>query len=189
REGLDEIAEMTADIAEMDIEDFFPRTEIVDDIVDFAIRILQHFGNGALAEIEAMVRIFVHGDEFFQAIHAAENGVDAAVALRLRHPGIMRVAGHPYLVFRSHRHHAGEEIVDALPVGVRAQRADFGQLVFVWSLFVIPGAVGCRAAPRSAPDALYSQDAHVVLHRRDANLRAVFDHLLQSLNVAVTLRT
>ena len=114
--------------------------------------------------------------------------MDAAVALWLRHPRIMRVASHADLFLGRDRYHAAQEVFDALPIGIGGNWSSLRQLVLVGGFLVVPSRVGALAPARCPSDADNTKDAHVVLDGRNARLGAVADHLLAHLDLPVALR-
>src|SRR5690348_17472359 len=114
---------MSANIAEMDVENLISRTEVPDHIKNFLARPLEHFRNRALAEIQAMIRTLLNRDESLQAIHRTENAINSLIPFGW-HAGILRVARHANLVFVRHRNHAIQEVCDALPKHVRVDRSE-----------------------------------------------------------------
>ena len=68
---LDEVVAMAADIAEVHVEDLLARAEVADDIEDFDARILEIFRDGSLAEVEAVIRALLDGDEFLEPVDRA----------------------------------------------------------------------------------------------------------------------
>ena len=49
--GLDKVAESTADVSEVDVEDFVAFAEVADDAVNLLAWFLKHFTYGSLAEV------------------------------------------------------------------------------------------------------------------------------------------
>src|SRR5262249_54507976 len=149
RVDLLEIIAMAANVAEVHIEDLFPRAEVTDHVVNLLARILEHFGNSALAKIEAVIRAFFDGDKFLQPFRSAEYGVDALKTFHRRHAGIVRVASHSDLVFVGHWNDPLEKIGDALPVNIGRDVAGSSlgrELPRGLGLFQSPCAVSAAAA-------------------------------------------
>ena len=115
RECLLKVQKATLDVAKVDVEDLLLATQIADHLVDLLVGILEHFGYRSLAEIEAVVRAGVHVDKAFQSVKTAQHAMDTAEAFHFRHPWIVGVAGHLHLLLGRHRHHALQEVIDALP--------------------------------------------------------------------------
>ncbi len=67
-EGFDEVIAVAADVAEVDVEDLVARAEVTDDVEDLFSGIGEHFGDRALAEVEAVVGALLDRDEALQAI-------------------------------------------------------------------------------------------------------------------------
>src|SRR5207302_3748624 len=97
REDLDEIVAVSSNIPEVHVEYLLPRPEIADHLIDLLAGIGQHFRNCALAEVQPMIRALADADKLFDALHGAQNRVDALIAFR-RNTGIVRVAGDADLV-------------------------------------------------------------------------------------------
>src|SRR5205823_3198855 len=100
---------VSADIAEVDVKDLFPRSEIADYVPDLLVGVSQHLGHGTLAEIQSVIRALLYADELLEPLHGTQHGVDALVSGR-RHAWIVRMARHPYLVFVGDRNHFVQEI-------------------------------------------------------------------------------
>jgi|SRR5579862_5923029 len=84
-----EIQKAAFDVAEAHVEDFLAAAEITDHVEDFAAGFLQHFAHRALAEVQAVIRAGMHGDEALEAVHAAQHAIDTAKTLNARHGRIV----------------------------------------------------------------------------------------------------
>src|SRR5207302_10161858 len=93
RERFDEVVAMPANIAEMDVEDLFAGAEVTDYVIELLTRLVEHLGDGALAEIQPVIGAFFDGDEFLESVDRAKHAVDALVTLR-RNAGVVRMASH-----------------------------------------------------------------------------------------------
>src|SRR5207245_10534436 len=93
------VQESTLDVAEVDSENLVASSEVADHVGQLLVRIFQHFRNGALAKVQAVIFAGIDGDELFQAVDAAENANDSAKSFVEGHAGIVRMAGNPHLVF------------------------------------------------------------------------------------------
>src|SRR3954465_5149208 len=92
-----EAQEPAANVSEMHVEDLVARTEVADHVVDFFPRFGQHLADRALAEIEAVIRARTDADKPFEAVNVAEYRLNPSKSFPTRHPGILRVTGHPHL--------------------------------------------------------------------------------------------
>ncbi len=68
----DEIVAAAGDVAEMDVEDLLAAAEIADHVEQLGLGVHQVFRHRALAEIEAVIRVFIHGDEALHAVDGAQ---------------------------------------------------------------------------------------------------------------------
>ena len=103
------------DVAEVDVEDLARLAELTDHVVDLFARIVQHFGDRALAEVESVVGARHGFDEALEPLDGTEDAVDAAVALAGRQGGVVRVAAEPHLALLRDRDDALEEVRYAVP--------------------------------------------------------------------------
>src|SRR5579862_6069111 len=122
-----EIQKAAFDVAEVHVEDFLAAAEITDHVEDLAAGLLQHFAHRALAEVQAVIRAGMHGDEALEAVHTAQHAIHAAKSLNTRHGRIVRMAGDANFGFLGHRHHAIKKILDALPKHIGIERAGLGE--------------------------------------------------------------
>ena len=114
REHLGEVQEPALDIAEVDVEYLVSLTEVADYVVDLFSGIFEHFRYGALAEVEAVVRAFVHLDEFFEPFDCAHDASDPAIQA-VANTGVLRVAGQLHFDRFGDRDDPAQEVVDAVP--------------------------------------------------------------------------
>ena len=184
---LDKVVTVAADVAEVDVEDLVALAKVTDNVVYLLARIGKHFGDSALAKVEAVVGTFLNGDEALQPVDSAKYAVNTLIAFG-RDAGVLRVAGHANLVLVGNWDDAIEEVGDALPEGVgidvssdRKRRGGmrFGQL---------PYTVHFITTARLSTAAEDAEDAHVVFDRGQASLRTVANERLDALDVAVALR-
>ena len=70
-----------------------------------------------MAEVEAVIRTFVHRFELLETLYSSHDAGYPAVLVVLD-SGVLRVASHLDLVLFSHRDNARQEVFDALPHGV-----------------------------------------------------------------------
>ena len=80
--------------------------------------LLEHLRDRALTEVQPVIRAFLDRHELLQAVDGTENGFDAAPPLPLSASRILRMAGEANFVFFRDRHHALQEVGDALPVEI-----------------------------------------------------------------------
>src|ERR1039457_1287977 len=186
--GFTEIEEAALDISEVNVEHLVPLAEVADDVKNFHARLLQHLGDGPLAEVQAMVGAGSDFDEVLQALYAAQDALDAAESLAPRHPGILWMASQPNLVLLGHRDDALQKVGDVLTAHLCGNAACFGQ---GWILlgFVIHETVAHGAAsPLDRLRAHDAQVAHVVLYGRNPGFARVADHLADVIDLPVALR-
>ena len=104
----------------------------------------------------------MHGDELLHAVDGAQRRGDAPIAFR-RHARILGMAGDAHLVLVGHRHHALEEIIDALPEGVGIDQARLGQRrVLGHRLLVVPLFIDGVAAARHFFQPRHAEQAHIL---------------------------
>ena len=173
-EGLDEIAETAADIAEVDVEDFVALPEVADDIADLVVGFFEHFADRALAEVEAVVGVFGDLNEALESVDIAHDPVDAAQTLGPGYRRVVRVAAEADFVFGGNWNDALEKISDALPHGVGVDAAGFGQRL-LRGVGVDEGAILRAAAARHVAGADDAEIVEVVLHGGDAGLGGMAD--------------
>ena len=101
----------------------------------------------------------------------------------------MGMAGGSDLVFVANRNDALEEIRDPLPGDVGRDLSGPGQRRILVGIGQPPRAVARAAPAGSRPGSQDSQEAHVVLERRNPGLGAGRDHLLNVFDVAIALGT
>ena len=82
----------------MDVEDLLAASEVADDVVDFFAGVFEHFGDGSLAEVEAVVGVLVHGLELLEPVDGAHDAGNSAVFV-VFDAGVLWVAGHLDFVF------------------------------------------------------------------------------------------
>ena len=104
RIDLLKIAPFTANVAEMDVENFLTFSQITNHIVNLTIRVLQHLCHAAQTEIQSVVWAFKDRNEFLQPLDSPQHTVDSLEAFR-RHAGIVRMAGESNLVLLADRNH------------------------------------------------------------------------------------
>src|SRR5207253_8588666 len=92
-ERLLEVEEAAADVAEVHVEDLLARAEPADDVVDLLSGLLQHLADGALTEIQSVVRALGDADEALEAVDRSEHGLDALIAAAARHARTLRMTG------------------------------------------------------------------------------------------------
>src|SRR5439155_10854416 len=146
-ERLAEVEESALDVAEVDVEDLLAEPEVADHLEDLPAGVVQHLGDRALAEVQAVVGARVDVDEALQALDAPENRVDSPVTPVVRHAGVVRVAGQAHLALFRHRYYPVEEVRDPLPVGVRRYRSRLREWRLLARLLVLERAVAGAAAP------------------------------------------
>ena len=100
----------------------------------------------------------------------------------------MRVTGHSHLVFLCHRNDAFQEIGDALPILVGADRPCLRQRRILLRFLVYESAVTRAAPARSRRGADDAQNAHVVFQRLDPGRRRIPDHLADVVDLTIALR-
>src|SRR6185295_12324750 len=106
-----------------------------------------------------------------------------------RHTRIVRMAGNPYLVLLSYRHHAVKKVSDPLPSYCLTYGASFCKGGLLSRFVVNKRAVSGTAAASRRFGADDTEDTQVVLHRRYAGLGRISNHLTNGLNLAVAFRT
>ncbi len=125
-------------------------------------------------------------DELLQPLDGAQDPRDAPIAGR--RVGIVRVAGEPDLVLLGHRHHALEEIVDALPVGVGIEQAGETGRRILGRLVPAERRIERAAAAALLGRAGDADDVEVVLGGRDARQGEVADELADAVDLPVAVR-
>jgi hypothetical protein len=65
-EHFHEIVAVSANVAEVYVEDFAARSEIADHVEDLPAGVGRHVGNRALAEVQAVIRTLLDGDELLE---------------------------------------------------------------------------------------------------------------------------
>ena len=98
---------------EVHVEDLFAAAEVADDVEDLFARIVEHLGDRALAEVEAVVRTLVHVYELRQAGGRTQYTGDATKTRR--RVRVVRVACNSDFVLCGDGDDAFEEVVDAFP--------------------------------------------------------------------------
>src|SRR5450631_1970043 len=122
REHLHKLVAMSADIAEVHVEDLLAEAKVSNDVEDLLPRIPQHFRNRSLAKVQTVIRALLDRYELLQTIHRSQYAHNALVTVG-RHSRIVRVASNSDLVFGGYRHHALEKIRNPLPGRVRVHMA------------------------------------------------------------------
>ena len=85
-----EVVAVAANVPEVHIEDLLAATEIADRVQNLHLRILQHFADRALAEVQAVIGAGRDVDEAPESIDTAEHRFDPAKALPLPARSIRR---------------------------------------------------------------------------------------------------
>jgi hypothetical protein len=106
----------------MHIEDSISRPKVPDYIKYCFGRILQITGNGAHAEIEAMIWTLGDVNKSLEAVDGAQHTVYTTIAARWN-TGIMRMASHLDFVFRSYRDNLFQKVGDSFPEQLRRERS------------------------------------------------------------------
>src|SRR5260370_16259066 len=88
-------------VAEVHVEDLPARAEVADHVEDLIARPFEHFRDGALAEIEAMIRARDDVDETLEALDGAEHGLATLEPPPPRQPRIPWMTRHAHLVLVS----------------------------------------------------------------------------------------
>src|SRR5262245_39520673 len=178
---------LPANVPEMDVEDLLARTEVTNHIEDFLARILAHYRDGSLAEVQSMVGTLLDGDELFESVDRPEHGIHALVPFR-RHTWIVRMAGHANLVFRRNRNHSFKKVGDSFPVKVRLDGSRPRKRTLRFGFLEPPGTVGRTTASRRSFGPQHAEDAHVVFDGRNPGLGAVLDQFLNGFDISVPFR-
>src|SRR6266487_993836 len=135
-ERLLELQEAAPDVAEVDVEDFPAVAEPTNHVVDLLAGFLEHFGNRALTKIQAVIPARHRLDETLQSVHRAEHGVHATEAGLLRHGWVLRMQRDSHLRFLGYGHDPFQEIRDAVPVDLLADRPRLGKRRLLFRLRV-----------------------------------------------------
>src|ERR1017187_2053090 len=70
-EDLHKVVAMSANVAEVHVEDLLSRAEVADDVKDFNARIVNSFRDRSLTEIEPVPGTFLNGDESLEAVDSS----------------------------------------------------------------------------------------------------------------------
>jgi hypothetical protein len=169
----------------MDIEQFAALAKPPDHVKDFACRILQHLADGTLAEIEPVIRAFVHRYKALEPVDRAEHARDTAITGG--RVGILRVARQPHLGRGRHWHHGGEKMIDALPIFVFGDRARRGRRCRLIGAAPAKGGVARSAAAGLARRARDADDRQIVFGGGNAGFGEPLDQTANAVELALPL--
>src|SRR5579864_555062 len=174
RKDLNKIVPVSANVAEVDVEDFFANAKISNHIKNLHRWVFEIFRDGSLAEVKPVVSTLLYGDESLEPVEGTQHPVYALIAFR-RHSRILRMTSHSNFVLIGHRNHAVEKIRNALPEGVCIHVTGLGERRCRMSFGEIPHVVHGIATARYAPGAKDTENAHVVLDGWNAGQRTILD--------------
>lgn len=97
--GIDflEAVPLAPDITEVDIEELPPFTEVTKNDGDLFPGVLEHFGYGADAEVQSMIRTGRNFDEPLQSLDRPQDTIDPSIAANWD-SRIVRMTGHPNFI-------------------------------------------------------------------------------------------
>src|SRR5579884_149914 len=169
--GVDlfEVQVATLDVAEVDHEDALVLDEKLDRLGHLPGGVLAHFGQRALAEIEAIDRAIELAYPALHALDRAEDRVDTAQPLTPRERGVVRVDGELDVRLLGGRDDLVEHVEGVVPELLLGHSAERGQRV-VGPLLDVEMAVGGAAAAGCPAGAEDADDVAVVLEAWHAGL-------------------
>src|SRR5438067_7947848 len=138
-----------------------------------------------------MVRAVVQIQEL-EKTHAAWRAQDVfqdALVTPRRGPRVLRVTRRLDLVLVTNGHHPLDEVIDTFPEHIRGDDTGNSRWRIGIELRSIERAVRRIATARCGWGARHTENAHVVLERRDAYGRQGFDTLMNVVDVLVALGT
>ncbi len=173
------------DVPEVHVEDLAALAEPADHVEDLTGWVVEHLGDGALAEIEAVIGALVHLHEPLQPLDGAEHPGHSAVAWR--RVRVVRMTGETHLRGSGYRDDCGEETIDTLPVLLFRDDAGPGRRGAVVGAAPAEGGVARTAAPWFPLGARDADDAEIVFGCGNAGGGETLDQRADAVDLALPL--